>query len=215
MQPLTEKILQSSLPDIVTDQDLDLLLGRRTPASRFGLVKRALAKEELLVIRRGLYMLAAPYRRAPIDLFHVAGRVLFPSYISLESALWAHGFIPEFVHTTTSGAFKRSREFATPLGRFEYRKSPFGTFVGVEHRADKHARESLPFLMASPLRALADLAHDRRQRVMDLDYLIHGLRIEERHLTGLEAEDFAQLLAEKPRGAARRFLQLLKQELGL
>jgi hypothetical protein len=215
MQPLTEKILQSTLPDIVTDQDIHLLLGRPSAARRFGLVKRALAHEELVIIRRGLYILAAPYRRAPVDLFHVAGRVLFPSYVSLESALSAHGLIPELVHTVSSSTFKRSREFSTPLGRFEYRKSPFTTLVGVEHHVEGEGRARLPFLLASPLRALADLAHDRPQRVIDVGYLVNSLRIDAEYVAAVKADDLVPLLAEKPRGASRRFLEGLKQELGL
>lgn len=214
MQRLTERIVQSNLPDIVTDQDIHILLDRASPATRFGLVKRALASQELIRIRRGLYAVGAPYRRGPLDLFHVASRVLSPSYISLESALSAHGWIPEYVHTTTSCAFKRSRIFDTAFGRFEYRRSPLHTLSSVEHRADAKEGTTQPYLIASPLRALADLAHDRPQQTMDVDYLVDSLRIDEQALASVTSKESALLLSEGPRGAARRFLENLREELG-
>jgi hypothetical protein len=215
MQTLTEKLIRCSLPDIFTDEDLHHLLDEPSPATRFGLVKRAMAAKEILKIRRGLYILAEPYRKAPVDLFHVAGRILRPSYISLESALSAHGWIPEGVFAITSCAFKRSREFVTPLGRFEYRKSPLHTLAGVEHRVSGQGNNRSPYLLASPLRALIDMAHERADISMDLAFLTTSLRIEEEHVRLIRPKVFTQLLAEKPRGAARRFLEGLKRELGL
>lgn len=215
MQRVTEALLRSDLPDIFTDEDVHHLLDDPTPATRYGLVKRAIAAKEIVQIRRGLYILAEHYRKSTVDLFHVASRILRPSYISLESALSFHGWIPERAFSTTSCIFKRSREYVTPLGHFEFRKSPFATLTSVRYEISGGQARGLPYLLASPLRALTDLAHDRQKTTMDRAFLTNSLRIEEETLDQLRRVEFNQLLAEKPRGAARHFLTGLRMELGL
>jgi hypothetical protein len=62
------------------------------------------------------------------------------------------------------------------LGLFEYQTvsvNPFKFFTGV-YRFDKNGK---PFLMASPLRALADLIYEREWQWVGIDFLNEGLRI--------------------------------------
>jgi hypothetical protein len=211
MQKLTEKLMQSNLRSVFTAIDVDNLLGSASNSKRYALVKRALAASEIVRIRRGLYVLAEPFRKSKLDLFCLAARIYGPAYLSLESALSVHGWIPERVVAVTSGVFKRSASFATPLGRFEYSKTPFRSLAGVE-RVEAANEEA--FLLASPLRALADLAHDRHMPEMNSRYLTRSLRIEPQLLERLDTKSFDLLLAEVDRGAAPRFLLTLREELG-
>jgi hypothetical protein len=84
------------------------------------MIKRAMGRGEVMGLRRGLYCLGEKYHRQKINPFVLAQRIYGPSYISLETALSHHGWIPEAVYTLTSVSMGRSREFETPLGRFSF-----------------------------------------------------------------------------------------------
>jgi hypothetical protein len=211
MQALTEKLLKSNLRDVFSDVDVANLLGEASDSKRYALVKRALAANEIVRIKRGLYILAEPFRRGKPDLFCLASRIYGPAYISLESALAAHGWIPERVVVVTSGVFKRSASFSTPLGRFEFSKTPFRSLSGVTRVA---VAQDDAYLLASPQRALVDLVHDRRGMEMDRRYLISSLRIDPEFVDQLDTKTFDLLLDEVVRGPARRFLLALRRELG-
>jgi len=211
MQALTERLLGSELRAVFTDGDLEQLLAPASPDRRYGLVKRALASGELVRVRKGLYVPAARFLRHPVDVFSLASRIYGPSYVSLESALALHGLIPEQVAVTTSGCFARSRTFVTPLGSFEFRHTPCRTLVGVSRVA---VDEQTAYLLATPLRALVDLAHDRLGLDMGLEFLVHSLRVDEQELrTRMHRKDLASLLEELPRGRARTFALRLRREL--
>src|SRR5690242_12388615 len=102
MTTLKDKIIEANLTHhLLNEVDLKALLSN-TSAARYGLVNKALKKKELIKLRRGLYLLADPYRRQKISKFFLASRLVPYSYISLESALSYHGWVPERVSTVTS-----------------------------------------------------------------------------------------------------------------
>jgi hypothetical protein len=176
--------LRDCLPtDVFTDTEVALLVDG-TPDRRYGLVKRAIASGDLIQLRRGVYCLGKLYQREPLDQFELAQKIYAPSYVSLESALRHHNWIPEFVFTVTSVCLKRSTkrstEFKTPVGRFSYTSIPRFNYIGVER--EKLGRTVR--LMASPTKALADyiVAHK-----MDLEP--HELR----EFLRIEDESWAQL----------------------
>ena len=143
-----------------TTQDLAALF----PGSedrRYGLVKRAVASGGIIHVRRGLYCLAPKYQKKSMNLYALAQHVYGPSYVSLESALSWHGWIPEAVHAITSASFKKSKEFPTPLGLFSYDRVPQEVFyTEVERLTDALGNV---FLMATPLKALADYVYVRKR----------------------------------------------------
>lgn len=63
-------------------------------------------------------------------LFHIAGRIYRPSYISLQSALSRYQVIPEAVYGITSVSTRRTYVFETPLSRFVYRSLQRKLFFG-------------------------------------------------------------------------------------
>src|SRR3989338_4412226 len=109
-------------------------------ASRYGLIKRAIADEKLIPVRRGLYCLAERYRRHPLNLFAVAQKIYGPSAISFESALSYHGWIPEAVYTVASATTKRSRCFENKLGVFDFVRVPLNPFF-VGHETTPHHQQ--------------------------------------------------------------------------
>lgn len=107
-------------------------------------------------LRRGLYLLAEPYRHTTPHPFHVANLLVQPSYVSLQAALAAYGLIPEGVPTVTSVTTGRPGEYATPLGRFLFRHlhpRHFWGFHPVELTPGQRA------LVALPEKALLDLIY--------------------------------------------------------
>ena len=180
MLNLTEKIYLSALPDCVTDAELLVLLGPDTNENaRYGKVKRALAGGELIQLRRGLYILAPRYQRRPVNLFEIAQRIYGPSYVSFESALSHHGWIPEAVRTITCATSKRARIFDTPIGIFSYSTLPVQSlYVGVE----RITMENSTHFMASPVRALLDYIYHYKRDWLSSQPLRESLRIEEEHI---------------------------------
>lgn len=188
----------------------DILKG--SDESRHGLIKRALAKGELIPVRRGLYCLGKKYRRRPLNLFEVAQKIYGPSAISLESSLSFHGWIPEAVHTVTSVTSKRTRIFETPIGVFDYQHvigSPF--LAGVEIQSGEEGT----FLIAKPLKALADYVFVNKKNWKGLHPLIYSLRVEEEFLRRLSKGDFEELEGVYSSRRVLKFLKGLKKGLSL
>jgi predicted transcriptional regulator of viral defense system len=111
----------------------------------------------VLQLRRGLYTLAPPYRKATPDPFLVANRLVRGSYVSLESALSHHGLIPEFgfaaVSSVTPG---RTQRLETPLGAFVYRGLRPSLLHGYRQEQQPNGQR---VLVATPTKALLDLLY--------------------------------------------------------
>lgn len=163
-------------------------------ARRYALVNRALKDGSLVRLKRGTYLLGSPYRSDAIHPFAVAQALLPGSYISFETALAHHGWIPEAVYSTASVTTERkSLEFDTPvMGRFTFHPLAIHDYqflVGVE----REKLGALTAFVASPLRALLDLVALRKQGWAGLDWLTDGLRIEDHHLLSLTRKELMKL----------------------
>lgn len=188
---LMQKLLVNSR-SYLTDAELESLLDG-SPDSRYGKVKRMLANDKLLRIRRGLYCLTDKigYVKTPHP-FELAQYIYGPSYISLESALSYHGLIPEAVYTITSATSKRTKEFQTPLGLFYFRHLPLeNLFTAVELIKEN----DYSFFMAKPWKAICDYIFCYKKDWVSLDPLLESLRIDLVKLPQLSSEEI-QLLEE-------------------
>lgn len=85
-------------------------------------------------------------------LFFAANKLYSPSYVSLESALSWHGFIPEGVFQVTSCSTRKTQSFETPLGSFTYRHIKPTLFFGyqLEEWNNHH------FVIAEPEKTVID-----------------------------------------------------------
>jgi predicted transcriptional regulator of viral defense system len=83
-------------------------------------------------LRKGVYVLAAPYRKVRVELFCVANSLKRPSYVSTQSALAWYGLIPEYVPAVTSVTTGRPETIQTAFGRHEYRHIKRSFFRGYE-----------------------------------------------------------------------------------
>ncbi len=183
----------------------------KSPDGRYGLVKRAIAKGDIIRIRRGLYVLSKRHQRNGIDLFELAQTIYGPSYISLESALSYHGWIPEGVQTTTSVSQNRSREFRTPLGVFSYSRMPKFNYIGAERISSGRSL----FLMADPAKALVDMVFVLKKDWKGASPLLSSLRIESEDLKKINKETLNQLKNKILSQRVTRFIDGLMKDMDL
>ena len=211
MLSIVERIIENVPQDILTE-DILMNLWERSPNSRYGVIKRAIAKGELIHIRRGLYVLAKKYQRKDLNLFELAQWIYGPSYVSFESALSYHGCIPESVYTVTSACPQNAKEFRTPQGIFTYKRIPYPVlYLGVERVVSR----SSTFFMASPLKAIVDYVYAYQKHWEDISPLIKSLRIEQDTLYQWNydlLEEFKELYTNY---RVQKFLKGLKRDLDL
>jgi len=214
--PLTEQILKAGLADRpLSTRQVDRLLGG-SAARRYGQVNRALRAGELIKPRRGLYVVNPLYRKRPLHPFVLAQQMLPGSYVSGESALDFHGWIPESVHTVlsvTQGGKSMTYEHEQ-LGKFEFRRmtTNSGYFLQSVARCELQQQAAL---VAEPLRALLDLVYLRKIEWQGIEFLTSGIRIDEQQLhtvTGLEISRLTTVYKGK---RERTFLAELQRALAL
>jgi len=154
-------------------------------------ISRMVKKEQIIRLKRGVYVFGEKYRNGAVDMIAAANMLYAPSYVSFEYALSYYGLIPERVYEITSASFRAKKSFDTPIGHFGYRKIPLRAFsIGVDWLFDK---QSGGRLIATPEKALCDKVRSDRgvgsmsQRQL-ADYLEYDLRIEWHDLLTLDTE---------------------------
>jgi hypothetical protein len=177
-----------------------------------GLLKRAVQAGEIMRIRRGLFCLDRRFLSAPPHSLALAQIVYGPSYLSMETALSWHGWIPEAVHAVVSTGLGRSREFATPLGTYVFQRVPQQSLMaGVERVSETAAHVS--YFMARPLKALADYVYTHQCDWVSAEPLRESLRIEIDALESLTRADFDELDGQYRARRVARFLHGLRKDL--
>lgn len=131
-----------------------------------------------------------------------------PSYLSFEYALSHHGLIPErvVVYTCATTLKNHTKEYVNAFGRFRFRDVPADVFAfGV----DRFSEGKVPYLMASPEKALCDLLSKLPpvDSVKELEELLfENLRIDEDRFFELNRSDLVFLAKRYPKRNLR-FLQ--------
>lgn len=216
MTPLTETIIESGNADrVLSTRQLGRLLGGSN-ARRYGLVNRAIKTGELLKARRGLYILANKYRRHSLHPFALAQQWEPGSYVSVETALRFHGWIPETVHTVVSithGGKSMSFTHAV-FGQFDFCRIAVKSGYFLQSVA-RHELQHQVALIAEPMRALLDLVYLRKLPWQGLDYLLDGLRIDERAMKAVPSFNITMLLNVYKGKREQKFIKELLRSLGL
>ena len=104
----------------------------------------------LLKLKNGIYAFNKDYEKIKGE--EVASALYQPSYLSLESALAAYGFIPEMVYAYVSVTAKINRTFDNKFGHFIYRHVKSELFWGYREVKTDTGR----YLIAEPEKALLD-----------------------------------------------------------
>ena len=209
MSRFIESIRDKIPYNIFTNKTVHQLI-RESPDTRYGLVKRAIAKGELIHLRRGLYGFAKKYQRRGTNLFELAQMMYGPSYISFESALSYHGWIPEAVYTVTSAAMKRSKTYHTPLGVFSYTRIPGDPFfTGVERIETPNG----VFFVAAQWKALADYVSANKKNWQGIQPLVQDLRIEEKYLKQADPHLLEELKERSNSLRVKKFIEGVEKAL--
>lgn len=179
MQTLTEKLIRTGWAERVLSQAQLARLLDGTPQRRYNLVNRALRHGELLQLRRGRYLLAPQLQTRMPHPFVLAQALHAGSYISFETALSFHGWIPESVPVTLSVLPGRRRlEVDHPvLGLFRF--YPLALRKGYFLEAvDRRTFAGQTALVAQPLRALLDIVCLRKLEGGSVRKLVQSMRID-------------------------------------
>ena len=215
MQTLTEQLIELGLANrVLSDKQLARVVGGG-PQRRYGLVNRSMKAGELLRLTRGSYLLAERFRDYPGHPFALAQAFVPGSYVSFETALAHHGWIPEAVYTTASVTpGRKSLDYEHPVfGRFSFHPLAIqaGYFLELVARV-QITQQSL--LVAEPFRALMDLVCLRKVEWQGLGWLTEGLRIDDEALRNIARTDFRTLALVYKQKRVKAFLTSLAGELG-
>jgi predicted transcriptional regulator of viral defense system len=212
MQTVTEIALEGAERGVFTRGQAAVWVGSHG-ARLDALLKRAVGSGEVWRIRRGLYCLSERYTRDRINPLELAQLITGPSYVSLETALSHHGWIPEAVQAVTSVTLERSRTFNTPLGLFSFTRVPQRSFLSGVRRIS--AERGGAIFLATPLKALADLVYVQRCNWHSAAPVMESLRVEVESLAELSVELFDEVLFAYKPGRVSRVLSGLRKDLGL
>lgn len=158
-------------------------------------VTELLKKEVLIRVKKGLYVFGPRYTREPYHKETLANLIFGPSYISKEYALSFHGLIPERVEVVTSMTTKRNKQFETPVGMFTYSHLNTAKYSQGVQLIELDAKHTV--LMASPEKALADLAAEQRLIDNVQSYLDEDLRLDWRKLDKAKMNEIAAVYHNK------------------
>lgn len=172
----------------VIDAEL-LLAGKPETASLKVQLCRWQKSGKLIQVRRGIYVLAEPYRKLDIFEPYLASLLKKPSYVSAEKALEYHGLIPEAVPVYTSVTTKRPEKIVSSLGIFDFRHIKKTFFWGYNSVT---VNKQTGFI-ASPEKALLDF------------FYLKGLKISPAYLEELRLENTEKLDLEKLVLYAKKF----------
>ena len=180
------------------------------PARRYAAVNRALKKKLLIWLRRGVYVIGKPFQKTLPGTFQLAHTIYGPSYISFESALSYHQWIPEAVYTTTCATSKRASDFETPLGLFSYKHVPNHLcYLGVQ----RSGSGSEAFLIAHPWKAIADHYYVNNRNWQSLNDIHLDLRIEIEDMREADTTILKSLSEHYKSSKVRNFLQIILGDL--
>ena len=208
-----EKLIDTGFRDRVIRTDDLYHVFSGSPRRIQSLVYRAMSAGELIRLRRGFYILCSKYRSQKPVSFHLANQMVEESYVSFESALSFHGWIPESVPVVSSAVrSSRSRILETELGRFEYVHVPLGKrdFLALVERVDAGVQS---FLVASALRALADMVYERKLQWTGIEFITENLRVDEYELKTLERKNIELVISIFKSNRVRNYMRKLEQEL--
>ncbi len=210
----TELILRGQLGErVIRDRDLAQLFGG-SKARRYGLVNKAIKAKELVPLHRGLYLLHARHRKTLPHPFYLANHCVPFSYITEESALSFHGWIPERITEIVSAAYLgRSKVFDNPYGRFSYRVMPAAPYEFLTEVEVIDLAQNQTAWVATPLRALVDYVFTHKLEDVRLEFLKNSLRIEEDHLLSISLKDIQTCQNIYASKRVKQFLKNVEKEL--
>lgn len=216
MHTITNKIIEQGLANRVLSVSQLKRLINGSAQRRYNLVNRAIKTGELLRFQRGLYMLNERFRDYPCHPFVFAQAIAPGSYVSFETALAYHGWIPEAVFTTASVVpGRKSRQFEhEQMGIFGFHPLAIHRKYFLE-LVNRYQINGQTMLVAKPCRALMDLICLRKLSWKGMDRLLEGLRIDTESLAAITDNDIKILELVYRHKRVKSYLSSFNMELNL
>ncbi len=214
MQTLTNMIIEHGLRDrIIRISQLSSLVGG-SEGRLYGLLNRALSNGDLLRLQRGLYILADRFRLNQAHPFSLANALIPGSYISFETALSFHNWIPEHVLTTACVVpGRKSQKYVNEkIGNFSFHPLAInkGCFLELVNR---HHVDGQTMLIAKPCRALMDLICLRKIDWQGMGWQSEGLRIDSDLLRSITKKDLKILMHVYKHQRIKSFIRSMIEEI--
>ena len=130
-------------------------------------------------MKRDVYEFVEAGAKSDIPDLYVANKLYTPSYVSLETALFIYGLIPDVAAQVTSLTTRATREFRNRHGAFFYRSCRKRVFAG--YRLMQY--EGTKILIADEEKALVDFIYFALRQRSPLDF--GEERFEKNKLKGL------------------------------
>jgi len=194
MQTLTQIVVDAGLgAKVLHDAQLAVLL-EGSAQRRYNLVNRALKAGELVRLKRGRYVLRPTVTGTKVHGFVVAQHLHPGSFISFETALAWHGWIPEAVRLIASVVpGRRKAEYSVPLwGDFRFVPLAQNLGYGLVGVGRIELTGGIA-LVADPLRALLDLICWRKIAPESARSFLQGLRLEPEWQSAVQADVLSRL----------------------
>lgn len=204
-----ENLLMEWPLSVIRDVDIATVI-TDTASRRYAVVNRALKKGFLVRLRRGYYLIGKPFRKELPSNFQIAHSIYGPSYISFESALFYHHWIPEGVYATTCATAKRSKTFETPIGNFLYMHVPEHLcYLGTQ----RVGTDDDVFYIADPWKALADHYYVNNRNWNRAEDLYLDMRIEMENMLESDLTTLQTLSEHYQNSKVRTFLSNILRSL--
>jgi hypothetical protein len=159
-------------------------------------------KGYLVQIRKGLYMTSSLVSSKTPEPFLIANHLYGPSYVSLDSAMFYWGLIPERVYEITSVTNKQSKRFLTQKVTYSFTYLPMPYYaVGIQSLA---LTEKQIVMIASPEKCICDkiittAGVNLRSKKQAMNFLVDDLRIEKDSLRKLNLREMVKWLPICPK----------------
>ncbi|WP_338731489.1 type IV toxin-antitoxin system AbiEi family antitoxin domain-containing protein [Mangrovimonas cancribranchiae] len=185
---------------------LELLSNYKRPNDK---ISELLKSEELISIRRGLYIIGPKMNLPSPEPFLIANHLRGPSYVSLESALSYWNMIPEKAYEISSVTIKTPKLYKTLVGRFTYQqlKTPYYTY-GIKN-IEYSPKQAI--LIASREKALCDKIVltpkiNLRSIKQTQEFLMEDLRIDSELLSTLDTKVMEMWIENAPKKNSLKML---------
>ncbi|MFM2441524.1 MAG: hypothetical protein RL449_165 [Bacteroidota bacterium] len=157
---------------------------------------------DLIQLRKGLYMITTSISKNRPEPFLIANHLFGPSYVSLDSALYYWGFIPERVFEITSVTSKIAKRFIVQNTVFSFTHLPLTYYpLGIKSitLTDKQT-----VLIASPEKCICDkvittAGVNLRSKKQAMTFLVEDLRMEKDRLRELNLREMIKWLPVCPK----------------
>ena len=163
----------------------------------------------IVQLRRGLYLTTSLVSAKTPEPFLIANHLYGPSYVSLDSALFHWGLIPERVFEISSVTPKISKKIMVQNLVYSYTHLPITYYpLGIQSLS---LTETQTVLIASQEKALCDkvittAGINLRSRQQALAFLVEDLRIEKDQLRELNLREMLKWLPVCPKRSSIKIL---------